>query len=317
MRSLAPFDLAGDQYAMTVGSRPLGDEPLIDIDPADYSAEVGLKELTLAEDHAYYFRALPNSLEAQWEAVERLLPELVRAYPGYFTLRAEGDRWTWQNRLRGQRTSFTLGDGASLPYAPLDWLGRQVQEDLLLMAGDPGAGFPLVAGQLCFPNHWCLDEKIGLPLLAIHAPVPGYAEQVGRPTDMLMARLKAGRPVWRRNWSVVVSAQLNLASRYSAEMAARKAAISAKNAGERCFYRTERQTLSLLPRSGAVLFTIRTHAAPLAALAADPAWAARFLGVLRTTPAPMIAYKGIAPYLDALTAYLEAQAARLTGDPGV
>ncbi len=308
MDSRAPFALPAEHFTMAVGARPLGAEPLIDLDPAAYAAELGLKELLLAEDHGYHFQALPGSEPAQWEAVEQVLPALAAAYPAHFILEQDGRRWIWRNRLRSQTTQLTLGDGASLPLAPLDWLGRQVQEDLLLLAGDQAAGFPLVAGQLCFPNHWCLDEKIGLPLLAIHAPVPGYAERVGRPTDMLLARLRPGRPVWRRNWSVVVSAELNLSSRHSAELARRKAAVTPANAGATCYFRTERQTLARAARTGAVLFTIRTHAAPVGALAADRAWAARLLALLRSTPPATLAYKGIAPYAAALLAYLEGRA---------
>lgn len=305
MRSLQPFALPGEQFALSVGARPLGAEPLIALDPASYHAELALKQRLLAEDQRYYFQALPSSLAAQWETVERLLPDLAAAYPQHFRIERTGAHWVWHNTLLGQRQALTLGDDASLPHAPLDWLGRQVQEDLLLLAGDTAAGFPLVAGQLCCANHWCLDEKLGLPLLAIHAPVPGYAATVGRPSDLLLARLRPERPVWRRNWSIVVSPALNLASRFSAELSARKTTITAENAGERCFYRSERQTLSRLPQSGAILFTIRTHVAVIGALAADPQWATDLLSLLRSTPPVTLAYKGISPYLSPLLTYLE------------
>lgn len=305
MRSLQPFALPGEQFALSVGARPLGAEPLIALDPASYVDELALKQRTLGEAQRYYFQALPASRPAQWEAIEQLLPDLAATYPQHFRLERAGASWIWHNALLGQRATLTLDDDASLPHAPLDWLGRQVQEDLLLLAGDAAAGFPLVAGQLCFANHWCLDEKLGLPLLAIHAPVPGYAAAVGRSSDLLLARLRPERPVWRRNWSIVVSPELNLASRFSAELSARKAAITAENAGTRCFYRSERQTLSRLPRSGAILFTIRTDVAALSALAADQQWAAGLLNLLRSTPPAILAYKGISPYLGALLAYLE------------
>jgi len=35
----------------------------------------------------------------------------------------------------GETTTFTPGDAATLPLAPLDWVGRQVQEDLLVLDG--------------------------------------------------------------------------------------------------------------------------------------------------------------------------------------
>lgn len=305
MSSLAPFDLHSDQFQMSVGARPLGAEPLIDLDPASYAAELGLKEQILARDHAYYFQAQPESRAAQWEALALVMGDLARCYPFWFAFEDEGTRWRWLNRQTGRRINFQPGCADQLPYAPLDWLGRQVQEDLLILAGEAEAGFPLVAGQLCFPNHWCLSEKMGLPLRAIHEPVPGYAAQVGRATDLLMERLKPGRPVWRRNWSIVVSAQLNLASCYREQFAQRKHAITPTNAGDHCYFRTERQTLSRLMPSGAILFTIRTHTAPIASLATDPQWAARLLGLLRSTPEATVAYKGMTPFYEALIIYLE------------
>ena len=307
MRSMRPFELPDQQSVLSLGARPLGSEPVLLVDAPTYGAVVAGKTCILADDYHYYFQALPESRGAQWEVIELLLPELASTYPDYFQLAQQHDYWIWSNRLLNQRTLFTLGDETTLPYPPLDWLGRQLQEDLLLLMGE-AEGFPLVAGQLCFANHWCLDDKMGRSLLTIHDPVPGYAEQVGRQSDLLLARLRHERPVWRRNWSISVSPELNLAPRFSAMLAERKAAITATNAGEGCFYRSERQVLMRLPRSGAVLFTIYTDVAPIGRLAADPDWAARMLYLLRSMPPALLAYKGISPYAAALCSYLERKA---------
>jgi hypothetical protein len=308
MRS--PFELPQEAFQMSVGARPLADAPMFLVDES-YGHDLDTKAALLAEDHDYYVKFTPESLPWQWELIAARLPELALGYPQHFTLSTEGDAWRWQNRLRSETTHLTLGDTASLGMAPINWLGRQVQEDLLLLAGDAEAGFPLVAGQLCFANHWCLDDKLGLPLLAIHRPVPGYAEQVGRPTDLLMARLKDGRPVWRQNWSVVASAQLDLSAKHNEEMRRRKALITAENAGSACFLRVERQTLSRLPQSGAVLFTIHSYVAAVGELATDPDWAVRFRRLLESTPPELLAYKGMTGYLSALLAYLaESSASR-------
>ncbi len=307
MRSMRPFELPDQSSVLSLGARPLATEPVIVVDAPTYGAVVASKTRILAEDQPYYFQALPVSRDAQWEVIELLLPELTRTYPDYFQLEQQHEQWVWFNRLLNQRTSFTLGDETTLPYPPLDWLGRQLHEDLLLLMGE-AEGFLLVAGQLCFANHWCLDDKIGHPLLAIHDPVPGYAEQVGRQSDLLLARLRPGRPVWRRNWSISVSPELNLAPRFSAMLAERKAAVTATNAGACCFYRSERQVLMRLPRSGAILFTIYTDVAPIALMAADSHWAARLLHMLRSMPPALLAYKGVSPYAAALCAYLERKA---------
>jgi hypothetical protein len=84
--------------------------------------------------------------------------------------------------------------------------------------------------------------------------------------------------------------------------------VDAGNAGEALFVRVERQTLSRLPRTGAILFTIHTRSRPLAAVAGEPGRARRLLDAVRTMPPEMARYKGIAPLRDALAGYLEPRA---------
>jgi dimethylamine monooxygenase subunit A len=289
---------------MTVGARPLGSERLIEVDHTRYHAELAQKRAILGDDLRYYVQSLPGSEPAEWEALAAILTALARDEPECFSL-TKGAVWEWQNRLTGELCRFRYGQREDLPTSPLDWAGRQVQEDLLLMGGDADVGFPLIAGQLCFANRWCLDDKIGQPYLAIHAPVPGFAERVGRSSSMLLDRLKQDRPVWRLNWSILATGELNRATRFGHELDGDRAGVTLYNAGERCFFRTERQTLSRMPISGTILFTVHTYIAPIAQLAEDDQWRAKMIGVLRTTPPEMLAYKGMAIFSAALLAYLE------------
>jgi hypothetical protein len=197
------------------------------------------------------------------------------------------------------------GVAAGRPLAPLDWMGRQVQEDLLLMGATEAA--PLVAGQLCFPSGWCLDDKLGHSFLAIHAPVPGFAQAIGQPALKLMQRLKRDRPVWRVNWAIKPTDRLDLPPASRPSQRALRRLVTATNAGQRCFLRVERQTLSRLPRSGLILFTIHTFLTPLAELCAEPLLARRLLGILRSAPADFLAHKGITDFAAPLLAYLAAQ----------
>ena len=129
---------------------------------------------------------------------------------------------------------------------------------------------------------------------------------IGRPSDLLMARLKAERPVWRLNWSLTASERLNLAPWFAAEHGRAKHAVTAENAGERCCLRVERQGLARLSHSNTVLFTIHTYTSRLSATRRAPLERAqRLLGVLRTAPPEVLAYKGITPFAAALRAYLE------------
>ena len=142
----------------------------------------------------------------------------------------------------------------------------------------------------------------------IHEPVPGFAGGLAAIVDRFFASLQVARPVWRVNWSLVDTPQLFLPP----EHRALRKVIAAENAGEQLWLRVERQTLRRLPRSGDVLFGIRTHLAPLAAAIDGPAAARALAARVREMPPAMAAYKGIAAIRDALLSWLESRA----GGPG-
>jgi len=78
---------------------------------------------------------------------------------------------------------------------------------------------------------------------------------------------------------------------------------------DRLHLRVERQTLSRLPRTGMVLFTIRVHSTPIARAVPDGATAVRLLDALRALPPAMATYKSLPVFRDALLAWLERRAA--------
>jgi len=307
------FPFEHDDYALTMNARILPLDRLIEIDLPHYRQQLAEKAAILASDHRYYCQTPPDIIAVCWEALELLLPNMVRHYPEHFALEREGAAWHWTNRVLGTTTAFTLGDAATLPLSPLDWLGRQIQEDLLIMDAT-ASGTPLVAGQLCFGAGWSLDSKLGQSFLAIHDPVPGFSDgRVGRSADLLMRRARAEAPTGRIGWSFTLDGSLNHAPCVIRDRRAGAAQIDPGNAGERCYLRLERQTFSRLPRTGALLFTIHTYVSPLGAvLAEEPGRAQRLAGVIRTMPEAMRRYKGLTVFAAPLIAYLEAQAQAAT-----
>ena len=83
-----------------------------------------------------------------------------------------------------------------------------IAEDLVVLvrAAD---GWRLVEAFVAAPSAWRLDEKIGRPLGAVHAPVPGFA--AGTRSDATIERmfdaLRPDAPVVRRSWSLHADAQ--------------------------------------------------------------------------------------------------------------
>jgi hypothetical protein len=80
--------------------------------------------------------------------------------------------------------------------------------------------------------------------------------------------------------------------------------------GKRVWLRVERQTLRRLPRTGAVLFTIRIHQERLAVLADDPEAAGALAASIRSMDEAFETYKGLAQVRDATLAFADAIATR-------
>ena len=303
-----PFD---QQFNDKMGTYPLAEsDRLVEVD-GHYPAEIALKRQLLTERPDYYFQALAGYETAQWEVLALMLQNLARFAPDEFTLRQAGNRWHWYNGLLNETATFTFGDAATLPGPPLDWVGRQVQEDLVLLAGDDAV---LVAGQLCFGNGWCLSEKMGLPFWQIHLPITSIVEPMLRAAQKLMARLPIGRPVWRLNWSVKISDQLDMTSRHTPALDQRLAdclpGLTPDTIGDQLFLRIERQTLTRLPQSNAILFGIHTYQNRLAnEIAARPDAADRLARVFDTAPPTLLAYKGMTGFIPALMTHLNRCAA--------
>jgi hypothetical protein len=160
---------------------------------------------------------------------------------------------------------------------PLAAAGLLVQEDLCLMVARDGA-WHLDGAILCFPSEWRLGDKLGRPMAAVHAPVTHYADELGDRVDRFFDRLTVDRPVWRRNLFVKATNALFLPVAVPGGPAA---AVPGED-GSPYWLRSERQTLRRLPRSGAILFTIRTQLAPLGVLRGRPDRARDLLALIRS-----------------------------------
>ncbi|MEY2434614.1 MAG: hypothetical protein QOC92_4339 [Acidimicrobiaceae bacterium] len=163
-----------------------------------------------------------------------------------------------------------------------------VQEDLCVLADGI-----LVAGCVCFPSHWSLAEQIGRPVTDIHKRVPGYAVELGSKVDAFLRRLPSGTVVGRRNFAIHELPDL---------FAPDTPPTLGVPAPEQ-WLRSERQTLSRLRRSRAVLFTIRTQQVQLRDLSAPARM--RLGRRLRAEPEDLIAYRDLTDRRAALIDWLD------------
>jgi hypothetical protein len=119
---------------------------------------------------------------------------------------------------------------------------------------------------------------MGRTAAAIHAPVPHYAEDLADRVDTFLRRLRPERPVWRRNWDLHDNPEL------FAPTVPPPVALDADDVATAVWLRSEHQTLRRLPRSQAILFTIRTQQVPLGVLLERPDLARRMADALAAYP---------------------------------
>lgn len=172
-----------------------------------------------------------------------------------------------------------------------------VADDLcVLMPGDDGLP-RLAAAVLCSPNRWRLAEKIGGTMAQIHGPVARYDSDLDSPVNAMLMRLSADRPVWRINWGIA-----NHPSLFQPDVPPATPGIDPAD----MWFRVEWQTLRRLPVTGGILFTIRTYVEKMSDfMARDYAVVHGIADLVNKIPDNVAAYKSIAPYRDALFAYLE------------
>ena len=170
---------------------------------------------------------------------------------------------------------------------PLEAAALAVQEDLCLLRRRDD-GWHLDAGCVCFPSRWSLPDKVGRPLVAVHAPTPGYERHLADRVDRLLDHL-GPRPVLRRNWFVHPDPSLHQPVQPEVDPI-----VPRDRALVDLHLRSERQTLRALP-SGWILFTIRVQQLPVGEALSEPGRRAELERYVREAPADELAHRGMAP----------------------
>jgi hypothetical protein len=252
----------------------------------DYAVQMAEKDRLLAARRAEVFQIRPQAEPAASELVAAVADWGLATHPDRFA--REGDAIRCAD---GRRVA--LGEKPALEAAAL-----LVQEDLCLLQPDAAGTLILTGACLCFPSRWRLADKLGRPMLAIHAPVPGLNPKIGATIDRFLAGLKAGNIYTRTNWSLTTDPAL------FQPVALPHDPIAPADAGARVFYRVERQTLRLLPASGAVLFGIRVHQHQLAAFAAIPEQRRALAAAVAALDPSLVEYKSMTAIKEAVIEFL-------------
>ncbi|KPF46307.1 DUF3445 domain-containing protein [Rhizobium sp. AAP43] len=275
----------------TIGLSALAPERWItpDADLPHYLAEKHHLEATRLDE---VFRATEDSLPAQRECLYALVAHLEQDHPHVYQ--------RTDNHLRMADHVVDLFD-ETIP--PLLRAGMLVQDDLVIMMKRE-TGWSIAAAHLSFPSSWRLAEKFDRPMEAVHEHVPGF--EAGTRNAVMINRifdnLLPGQPAERFNWSINWKEKLFHPETGRNDTADPKDAV----------IRVERQTLTKLPESGAIVFTIRIYLDPVrlfAQHAEGPRLAAELARQLEALTEAQLAYKGLDRQRERLVERLVAMAA--------
>lgn len=201
---------------------------------------------------------------------------------------------------------------------PMATAGRMVQDDLTIMFEKPDGQYYLLAGSILLAGFWRLSDKFGMPLSEIHTSgdVPGFKTKLEKGMMSFFRRVQPQTPVLRYNYFLQVDDNLAWSDSIGSEDAEYQEgqqqmegwATAEKNkAIEHHHFRSERQSLRRLPRSGGVVFTIRTYFEPVMKIVQEPGVPGRLASAVRSWGDDVSKYKGRERYGEVLLEYLDGQ----------
>lgn len=227
---------------------------------------------------------------------------LPERYPSMFQKTTTGIT----NKVTNETFNITQRPLAEDPMATA---ARLVQDDLALMFERPDGEYYLLAGAILLAGFWRLSDKFGMRLSEIHTSgdVPQYREKLEKGMMNFFRRLKPEEPVVRNNYFIQVDDSLPWSHSIGSEDAETVSWNTAEKnkAVEHHFFRSERQSLRRLPKSGAVVFTIRTYFEPITEIVKEPYVPGRLASAIRSWGDDVSRYKGKQKYEEVLLEYLD------------
>ena len=234
LQTSVPYDLRIERRLPAIQALQRSD--WLHIDEA-YDRQIAERELLLAGRRASVLQMSEAARPAAEELLDQVLDDLSQrddfTVSGSLVRRPDG---VWVEIDRGD---------------PLGVLGRLVQEDLCLLQKTDGEHV-LTGAVLCFPASWTLKEKFMRPLIAIHAPVDSYDDNIARRVQRLFDGVKPARPLWRFNLLRYVDPTLHQPRPETAQR-------PQDDDQDFRYFRSERQCVLRLPKTDAVVFSIHTY----------------------------------------------------------
>ncbi|KAI9712310.1 MAG: hypothetical protein M1820_001523 [Bogoriella megaspora] len=291
----------GPRYNINMGLRQMEWDEWIEVDN-HYPRFHQDKAWRIEERGPKCCRTAPEAYDAAVELLEELCSYLPQRYPSMFRATDVG----MDNLLT--RESFNIIE-RPLKEDPMQMAARTIQDDLAIMIEKPDGQYYLLAGAILLAGFWRLSDKWGMPLSEIHTSgdVPQFREKLEKGMMNFFRRVKPENPVLRNNYFIQVDDELAWSSSIGSEDEEGIGWFTAEKnkAVQHHYFRSERQSLRRLPRSGGVVFTIRTYFHPMTDICQELYVPGRLASAIRSWGDDVSKYKGKERYGEVLLEYLD------------
>ncbi|CAA9957383.1 DUF3445 domain containing protein [Pyrenophora teres f. maculata] len=303
----------GPKYNITMGLRTMHWDEWIELDN-DYLSYHSLKAARIAARGEKCIKTDPKAWDAAVELLEEMAGYLSERYPSLFSLEMATTPAGKESRLlKNVATEEVFDVGAltrnGVKEDPMALCSRLVQDDLAIMLEGEDGQYYLLAGSILLAGFWKLEDKFGMGLSEIHtsAHVPGFKQKLEKGMTNFFRRVQPQAPVLRNNYFIQVDDNLAWSDSIGPEDGTNVGWFSAEKnkAIKHHMFRSERQSLRRLPRSGGVVFTIRTYFLPITSIAQEPYVPGRLASAVRSWGDDVSRYKGKDKYGDVLLDYLD------------
>lgn len=291
----------GPNYNVTMGLRSIHPHEWIELDSqfpkfhADKAARIHERGKKCISTH-------PDAFAGAIELLEELSNYLPARYPSLFKRTPVGIDNLWS------RESFNIVE-RPLQEDPMAICARLVQDDLALMIEQPDGQYRLLAGAILLAGFWRLSDKFGMTLSNIHTSgdVPHFREKLETGMVKFFQRLKCDTFYGRNNYFLQVDDSLPWSHSIGKEddPVVSWGTTEKNRAIEHHWFRSERQSLRRLPKSGAICFTVRTYFLPVTEMAQEDYVPGRLASAIRSWDERVSNYKGREKYGNVLLEFLD------------
>ncbi|KAK6346944.1 mannosyltransferase [Orbilia brochopaga] len=291
----------GPNYFVTMGLRKGNFDEWIELDN-EFLKFHAIKKERIEVRGDKCCKTAPEAMDAAIELLELLRDYLPKRYPSMFVATPVG----MNNIVTGEQFNIVQ---RPLAEEPMRTIGRLLQDDIAIMMEGSDGQYYLKSGSILLPGFWKLEEKFNMNLSDIHTSgnVPQFREKLEKGMTNFFKRVMPDDIVLRNNYFMQVDDNLAWSDSIGPEDSDHTGWFTAQKNKviENHWFRSERQSLRRLPRSGGVVFTIRTYFHPVTEIVKEPYIPGRLASALRSWGDDVANYKGRERYQAVLLEYLD------------